>query len=325
MGAAPGSAGSGERLPTEAAGSALTAFAAAALELVKGGAAERGLAELLRAVALGTGAELIVARLAEGNGHLVARGVHSGSAALAAELQGTRIPVADVPEQEVELEDAPGDPTAPAAVRRAAARARMPIVRLVPVSVDGDMVALLELYRTGLPFGPEEEALARAAAAHVALALLLDRASDKGVNGWAELSSGGLELLGEALAAGANEAEAAEQVVRVAAEAAEAAGATLWRIEADGTPTLLATHGFGAAAPDLVEAGDSVRHALGERAQAPVRVGSWLVHTVPLGEPPTAVLRLAFEAEGPEQRNLERLSQFGVGAALALRRSRRAG
>jgi serine phosphatase RsbU (regulator of sigma subunit) len=325
MKAAPGSAGAGESLPTEAAGSALSAFAAAALELVKGREQGRGLAELLRAVALGTGAELLVARLAEGNRNLVARGVHSDSAALSAELRGTRIPVAEIAEQEVELGDAPGDPAAPAVVRQAAARAGMPIARLVPVSVDGEVMALLELYRTGLPFGPEEEALARAAAAHVALALLLDRAAEKGMNGWTELSPGGLQLLGEILAAGADETEAAEQVVRVAAEAADAAGATLWRIEPDGTPTLLATHGFGAAAPDLVEAAESVRRHLAARARAPARVGTWLVHTIALGEPPAAVLRLAFDDVGPEQRDLEGLSQFGVGAALALRRSRRAG
>jgi serine phosphatase RsbU (regulator of sigma subunit) len=324
MRAAPRPAGTGESLPTEAAGSALSAFAAASLELVKGRGKERGLAELLRAVALGTGAELLVARVAEGTGHLVARGVHSSSAALSAELLGSRIPVAEISDQVVELEDAPGHPAAPAAVRRTAARARMPIARLVPVSVDGEVVALLELYRTGLPFGPEEGALSGAAAAHVALGLVLERAAEEGLNGRAELSSGGLELLGETLAAGGDEAEAAEQVVRVAAEAARAAGATLWRIEPDGTPALLATHGFGAAAPDLVEAAESVRRHLEERARAPARVGTWLVQTIPLGEPPAAVLRLAFDEAGPEPRDLERLSQFGVGAALALRRSRRA-
>src|SRR5918995_1256164 len=74
---------------SEAAGHALTAFAAAALELVRGESADPGLRALARAVALGTGAELVVARVAvEGNG-LVARAVHSESVALAAELEGT--------------------------------------------------------------------------------------------------------------------------------------------------------------------------------------------------------------------------------------------
>jgi serine phosphatase RsbU (regulator of sigma subunit) len=325
MEAAQGPAGTETSPPTKAAGTSLSAFAAAALELVRGGSAERGLAELLRAVALGTGAELLVARLAEGNGQLVARAVHSSSAALAAELRGTRVPVAEIPAEELDIADAPGDPTAPAAVRRAAARAGMPVARIVPVTVDGDVVAVLELYRSGLSFGPEEESLTRAAAAHVALALALDRAAEKGLNGWSERSAGRLELLGEVLAAGADETEAAEQVVRVAAEAADAAGATLWRLEVDGTPTLLASHGYGAAAPDLVHAAESVSGLLERHEQEPVRVGSWLVHTIPLGEPPAAVLRLAFDDGGPADRDLERLSQFAVGAALALRRSRRAG
>ncbi|MGH3042827.1 MAG: GAF domain-containing protein, partial [Gaiellaceae bacterium] len=171
-----------EALPTEAAGSALAAFAAAALELVGEGPPDRGLDHLLRAVALGTGAELVVARVADDHAFFTARAVHSDSEALAAELQGTRTSIDDVPDRELGLEDAPGDPSAPAPVRRAAARAGMSIVRLVPVTVDGDVVALLELYRSGLPFGSEEEALTRAAAAHVALALRLDRAAGRGRN-----------------------------------------------------------------------------------------------------------------------------------------------
>lgn len=320
-----GSTRAGEALPTEAAGSALSAFAAAALELVRGGPADRGLAALLRAVALGTGAEVVVARLAEENGYLVAQAVHSDSIALAAELQGTRVACAEVAATELELEDAPGDPAAPAVVRRTASRAGTPIARLVPVSVDGNVVALLELYRSGLPFGSEEGALAAAAAAHVALALRLDRAGQRGQNGRLELSRGQLELLGEALAAGANEEETAAQIVKVAAEAAEAAGATLWRLDGEGNPSLLAAHGFGAAAPDLVEASESIRNVLDEREAGPVAVGSWHVHTIPLGEPPAAVLRLAFDDRGPAEPDLDKLAAFGTGAALALRRSRRVG
>ena len=122
-------------------------------------------------------------------------------------------------------------------------------MRLVPVAAGGEILAALELYRSGLPFGPEEGALARAAAAHLALVLRFDRARERGGNGRAELSQGQLELLGEALAAGADEKEAAEQIVRVAAAAAGAAGGTLWRLDADGTPSLVSTYGFGAARP----------------------------------------------------------------------------
>jgi serine phosphatase RsbU (regulator of sigma subunit) len=316
--------GEGEGPPTEAAGGALSAFAVAALALVEGGPHDRGLEGLLRAVALGTGAELVVARLADGDGSLVARAVHTESAALAAELEGTRIPAAEAPPRELELEDAPGDPAAPPAVRRAAARAGMPLVRLVPVAVDGGVGAVLELYRSGLPFGPEEAALGRAAAAHLALAVRLDRAAGAGANGHALLSREQLGRLGEALAAGADEEEAAGQIVWLAAEAVGAAGATLWRLDADGAPSLLAARGFGAAAPDLMEAAESVSRALEAGERGPARAGSWLLYTIPLGDPPSAALRLSFDAEEEAEPGLDRLTPFDAGAALALRRSRRA-
>ena len=318
-----GSRSKGRAPPTEAAGRALSAFVAAAAGLVDDEQADRGLGALLRAVALGTGAELVVARLEEEDGQLVARAVHSGSAALIAELQGSRLPAGGEPVRELALEDAPGNPEAPPEIRRTAARAGLPVVRVVPVTLGDQVVAALELYRSGLPFGPEEEALARAAAAHVALALRIDRSS-RARDGRLALGESQLELLGEALAAGADEREAAEQIVRVAVEATGAAGGTLWRLDADGAPSLLVSAGFGAAAPDLVEAAESVRRSLAGREQDPVRAGSWLLHTLPLGEPPSAALRLSFDAEAASEPGLERLAAFGAGASLALRRSRRA-
>ena len=303
---------------SEAAGHALTAFAAAALELVRGESADPGLRALARAVALGTGAELVVARVAvEGNG-LVARAVHSESAALAAELEGTRMPLADAGTEELDLEDAPGDPRRPLPCG-AAARAGAPIVRFVPVAPEGEVVAALEIYRSGLPFGPDEQALARAAAAHLTLALRLDQGS----NGPTDLTLTQLELLGGALAAGADEAEAAEQIVRVAVEAAESAGALLWRIEPESAPAFLAADGFGGRTPDLTELPELVRRALDEGEAGPQEVGPWLMHTVPLGEPPVAALQLAFAPGEAEEPELSRLAPFAVGAALALRRSRR--
>ena len=322
--AGAGSSREGEAPPTATAGTALSAFALAALELVEGGPRDRGLDELLRAVALGTGAEVVIARLAEGSGGLVARAVRSDSTALAAELEGTSLAVAEAPVREVELEDAPGDPAAPPAVRRAAARAGTPVALLVPVVHDGEVVAVLELYRSALAFGPEEAALARAAGAHLALAVRLDATAGNGANGHALLSREQLGRLGQALAAGADEEEAARQIVWLAAEAVGASGATLWRLDAEGAPVLLATRGFGAAAPDLMEAAESVRRALEARDRGPERSGSWLLYTIPLGDPPSAVLRLSFDAEEGAEPGLDRLSPFDAGAALALRRSRRA-
>jgi len=311
-----------EAQPTEAAASALEAFAAAALDIVRGDAPDRGLRPLVRAVALGTGAELVVARLAE-DGQLVARAVYAESPALTAELEGTRLPVAEAGEAEIELADAPGDPSVPAAVRRTAARAGAQVVRIVPVSLDGEVVADLELYRSSFGFGPEEEALARAAAAHVALAVRLHRLSGADGNGRAELTDAQLELLGEALAAGADETDTAEQIVRVASAAAEAAGAALWRLDQDGPPSLLASYGFGGRAPDLAAEAAAVRGSPAGRGPEAVRVGAWLVHTIPLGDPPTAALQLAFDGEVGGEPELERLAPFAARAALALRRSRR--
>ena len=84
--------------------------------------------------------------------------------------------------------------------------------------------------------------LGRLAAAHVGVAVRLEGA------GRTELRSNRqalpLELLGEALVAGADEAETAEQVVRLATLATGAVGAALWRVEADTPPSFLARHGF---------------------------------------------------------------------------------
>ena len=193
-----------------------------------------------------------------------------------------------------------------------------PIVRFVPVAPDGEVVAALELYRSGLPFGPDEQALARAAAAHLALALRLDQGS----NGHVDMTLTQLELLGEALAAGADEAEAAEQIVRVAAEAAEAVGALLWRIEPESAPTFLAAEGFGGRTPDLTDFPDLVRRAVeeGEEGSTTGRLVA-PVHA-PAGRAAAGGAPARVRA-GQEEPELARLAPFAAGAALALRRSRR--
>ena len=163
---------------------ALEAFAQAALALVRDGSLERSLAALARAVALGVGAQVVVVRLIEqGGGRLVARAIHAESAALAAELEGTTIQAAEIDSSEAEFASAPGDPSAPSAMRRIAARAGAPIVRVVPLTVEGKVIASLELYRSGVPFGFREQALARVAAAHLATAIRLERATQAGGDG----------------------------------------------------------------------------------------------------------------------------------------------
>lgn len=325
MAAMEGATASIGAAPSETAASALTAFAAAALELVRGAPIDHGLRALVRAVALGTGADVVVARLADGDSQLVARAVDAESPALAAEIEGTPIPVLELGKHEVELTDAAGDPTAPTGVRRVAARAGAPIARLLPVVVDGTVVAALEIYRSGLPFGPEEEGLARAAAAHLALALRLDTASGPGADAGPAVAGAQLELLGEALAAGADEEEAAEQVARIASEAAGAVGALVWRVEADAPPALVAAHGFGPDGPDLEAAAGRVQAELEAPSAGARSLGRLVVQTIRLGEPPVAALQLAFDPDAAGEPDLERLSPFAARAAVALARSRRVG
>ncbi|MGH3030367.1 MAG: SpoIIE family protein phosphatase [Gaiellaceae bacterium] len=303
----------------------LEAFAGAALDLVRGEPVERALGAVARTVARAVGAPVVLARLADAEGdRLVARAVHAESAALAAELAGTSLPAASVGSEEAEYASAQGDPSAPAGIRRAAARAGVPVVRVVPVAVGDSVVATLEL------FGPDaftlrEQALARAAAAHVAIAVRLERARGEGVDGRAQLTQASLELLGETLAAGADETETAEYVVRLAAEATRAVGAAVWRLEAEATPTLLASQGFAGSPPEPGDSGDQVRRALADRNGEAQGLGPWRLHTLALGEPPIAALQLAFDEETSQEPELERLSPFAARAALALRRSRRVG
>ena len=305
---------------------ALEAFTGAVLALLRGEPLERALGALLRAVARAAGAELAIARLASEDGkRLTARAVFAESAALSAELAGTSLPAEAVSGEESEYPSAPGDPAAPSGIRRAASRAGLSVVRVVPIVVGDAVVATLELFASSKAFGLREQALARAAAAHVAIAARLERGMRDGADGRAELTRASLELLGEALAAGADELETAEQVVRLASEATQAAGAALWRVEADTPPSLLASQGFGGRPPDLGVAAEGVRRVLADRRAEPQRLDPWQLHTLALGEPPVAALQLAFDGEASAGADLEMLSPFAARAALALRRSRRVG
>ncbi len=187
---------------------ALDAFAAAARRLVRGASLDEALAVVTRAAAAATRADVAIARtLRPGGTELVARAVSAASATLAAELEGTSLEAAELEPGEAEYEPATEAP-APTAIRRAAARAGADVAYVLPVLVEGAPVASLELLRRGPGFGFREIALARLGAAHVELALRLARGTWNG-----EGDGRGrpvLELVGEALAAGADESETAE-------------------------------------------------------------------------------------------------------------------
>jgi serine phosphatase RsbU (regulator of sigma subunit) len=297
------------------------ALAAAAARLLDAGLGGPALGGLVEAVALATGSDVAIARVASSlAGDLVARAVYGASPALAAELEGTRLASGAFPEEEGDM--SPSE--LPDPLRRVAERVHANAVRFYPVRVAGRPVASLELFRAE-PFSTREQLLGRLAAAHIGLAVRLER--DSGANGTHD-GSPALELFGEALAAGADETETAEHVVRLATEATGASGAALWRIEADAPPTFLASFGLAGQRPS----GEAVEQALAAVEERPRGIvaataegpDGGRIATVPLGEPPVCALQLYFEDAAPEQ-DLALLSPFVARAALALRRSRRVG
>jgi serine phosphatase RsbU (regulator of sigma subunit) len=304
---------------------AVEALAAAAARLLEFGATGHALGALVEAVATATGAEMVIVRTPSAAGNdLLARAVHAASPALAAELEGTRLPASAVPAEESEL----AADELPEALGRAASRARAVAVRIYPIALGGRPAATLELYRSGVEISERGRMLGRLAAAHVGIAVRLER-EPPGGNGRGEGRRTSLELFGEVLAAGADETETAEHIVRLAADATGASGAALWRIEADAPPTFLAAHGLGGRTPPS----EGVEQALAASSESHRGVvasttgtdGEGRTATLSLGEPPVGALQLYFEDLAPAGEDLELLSSFGARAALALRRSRRVG
>src|SRR6266545_2242750 len=274
---------------------AVEALAAAAEKLLEEGATDQALTALVEAVAIATGADVAIVRTASSpGGELVARAVEAASPALAADVEGTRLPATDVPGEESDL----AADQLPDALRRVAERVGAAVARIYPVLLHGRPAATLELYRAEGELSAREELLGRLAAAHVGVAVRLERVAVVG-NGARDVGLSSLELLGEALAAGADETPTAEHVVRLAAqasgEAVEQALAALLDRPRDGVAS-------------TADGGAGLQTA-----------------TLPLGEPPVGALQLYFENGGPAVEELELLSPFAARAALALRRSRRVG
>jgi serine phosphatase RsbU (regulator of sigma subunit) len=303
---------------------AIDALAESVGELLAGGAVEQSLTTVARAAAIASHADLALVRVASPDGSaLVARAVWSRSEVLAAELQGSRVDGTDIPGDEVDYDSAT-DGAVPAAIRRACARAGAEGARVVPVRDEETTVATLEVYRSGRGFSPRERALLRLAAAHASLVLELARLP-VGAQAGAERTRGSLELLGDALAAGSDEAELAEHVVRLAAEATGAARCFLWRIEADTPPVFLAAHGFEGDPPELESAAERVRLAIEQRDEPDEGSRPRAAIVVPLGEPPAGALELELADESAVTAfDASMLSVFAARAAVALRRTRRA-
>src|SRR5258707_2499866 len=146
-------------------GGGLEALARAVSSAAKATTLASALEELVEAARVVSGAEVAVVRVrAAGTERFEAVAV-SGPAALAAELDGTFVAVGEVPARLLDSLD-----DAPAAVRRAAARAGSRSVLLVPVEAGG-AAALFELYRARGAFTRPERLGVELTASYAALTL----------------------------------------------------------------------------------------------------------------------------------------------------------
>ena len=262
-------------------------------------------------------ADIVVARVADESGGLVAHAVYARSESVRAELEGSRIEARSVPAGERTTLD-----ELPRPLRLAAERVAAVGVLQLPVRDNGAVVGSLELMRSRSEFDALQLTLARAAADDVALAR---RAFAGGDSRRPALDP--LELAGDALAAGAADTRAADQVAALAADATGAAACLVWRYEEDGGHVLAALAG-----PEATAAPSVALEAL-QRAQVsrepvvvekldPGRGGGATLATLRLGEPPLGALQLVFtQAPDPEGPLLSGLGTFAVRVAHALRAS----
>jgi serine phosphatase RsbU (regulator of sigma subunit) len=287
------------------------ALASAVGLVVAGAPLRRALEALAEAAVADCDADAGVIRTGEpGGSSLTARAVAGASAAVAAELLGTSVQVAEL-EGRAEL---------PAAVAAAARRLGAEAALVLPVVAGERAAGTLELYRAARDFTPAEAVLAELAARQVALALRLCDAADGAARSARRLP---LELAGEALAAAAEEGRSADRVARLAARLTEAEAAWVWRSEGERCELL------GASPPGL-EPGDWAREAaarlVGSREAVAVDRGAdgTVLASLQLGEPPLGALQLAFRGGvEPGEEELEQLASFAVRAAHALRASER--
>ncbi len=304
----------------ELAESGLDALAEVGLTLGSAGSLSEALQIVADGAARAVRADVVVARVVdEARGRLNACAVAAGSAAIAAELEGSHLALGDLPEHE----EADFD-RLPKGVRRVAERAHASFVVLLPVHVDGRARGSLELMRSELPFDDDERRLGRLAAAQAALAIRAfgpDGSVSRALDSKAVLS-----LAGDALAAGADESRTAEQVTRLAAEAVGAVFGLLWLREQDGPLDVVASFGPREADARLGSAAATAERAL--LGREPVAVehvdglpgGAMVSAALPLGQPPVGVLQLLFAPEDtPGEQVLGLLATFGVRAAHALR------
>jgi serine phosphatase RsbU (regulator of sigma subunit) len=300
---------------------ALGAFAEASRALAEGASLREALDRLVEAAARATRADVAIARVLEPRDDtLCARAIWASSATVAAELEGSRFPASELP-----CEESDDAAALPAAVRRAGERAGAQASVQVPIRLEDRPLASLELHRSRRPFTADERIVARLAAYQIGLAVRALGTAAPGQNGAS--GDGVLEVAGEALAAGVDEARLADEVTRLAANATDAIAALLWRAEAAERPILVSAFGVAEADEGVEEALAAAERALVERKPVVVEAGASALPagatgstSLALGQPPLGVLQLLFAADrAASEEQLGKLATFAVRAAHALR------
>ena len=286
----------------------LERLVAAGRELSAAETLDEALATLAGAAAAATGAAVAVVRVPDRTGGLPARAVWSSSAALGAELEGSRLLV-----EELGTEERSESGELPSGLRRLADRTGAVGVAVVPALLDGRVVASLELMRPGEPFSATDRMLARIAAGEAGLLVRAFGRSAAPANGGGAFAA--LEVAGRALTAGTEEGRSAERIARLAAELTGAESCLVWRTE-DGETAPIAAVGLDADIAALAREGEREL----ENQNVVVSEGDDGTGVVlRLGEPTRGGLRLVFAGEPPNGEELSRLGAFAARAAHVLR------
>ena len=281
---------------------ALDALADAGRAAARGGRLTEVLEGAVEAAAALTGADVVLIRVADaGSGEVVVRAVAASPRALAVRLEGSRIPIGEVPGEESGPEDAPR------ALVELAEELGLEGVFVLPVVVGDELLGSLELLHD-VALDEGAVAAARLAAAQVALAIRASAETTRErVDGRREV----LEAAGDALAAGADAGHAESRVLRLGLELTGAEGAVLWRLRADGE----------------LERGPAVGRTEDVRdtpARGVAELGGRASVTNSLGEPAFGLLQLVFPPGlVPSSELVDLLAQFSIRAAQPLRSAHR--
>jgi serine phosphatase RsbU (regulator of sigma subunit) len=264
------------------------ALARAADEIAAASDLRVSLAAVARHTAEALDAELVVVRVADRNGALVARAVAPEGSALAAQVALT--------------ED-------PEATRNVAARARVGPVAAAPARWRGRVVGFVEVVRESPELGPADEAVLELAAGLLALAVRMTGGETRPTATVGHLRR--LEVTGAALAVGGDPGRAARHAVEVVVDATRARGGALWRLAPDGPKLVAAVGGAEDEMPDA----DTSEVVSVDRSDSRVAV------TVRGGgsRPGEVLLRLVYADEtAPSEAELPGLVAFAARAAHAV-------